>query len=62
MTKLPDSVKIGWKDVKIEQVKTSFLKNNSDYWGQYVARESKIEIQEAVLSKTAMKKSKSLIP
>ena len=46
MTKLPESIKIGWKDVKIVRVKTSFLKNNSDYWGQYVARESKIEIQE----------------
>lgn len=43
---LPNSIKIGWKDVKIERVKTSFIKNNSDYWGQYVARENKIEIQE----------------
>ena len=46
MSKLPDKIKIGWKDVKIEKVKTSFIKNNSDYWGQYIARESKIEIQE----------------
>ena len=30
---LPNSIKIGWKDVKIERVKTSFIKNNSDYWG-----------------------------
>ena len=43
---LPATIKIGWKDVKLERVKTSFIKNNSDYWGQYVARENKIEIQE----------------
>lgn len=44
--KLPDKIKIGWKDIDLETVKVSFVKNNSDYWGQYIARQNKIEIQE----------------
>ena len=44
--KLPDQIKIGWKDVDLQSVKVSFVKNNSDYWGQYIARQNKIEIQE----------------
>lgn len=44
--KLPDKIKIGWKDVDLEKIKVSFAKNNSDYWGQYIARQNKIEIQE----------------
>jgi len=44
--KLPDQIKIGWKDVDLQSVKFSFFKNNSDYWGQYIARQNKIEIQE----------------
>ena len=44
--KLPDNIKIGWKDIDIEKTKVSFVKNNSDYWGQYIARQNKIEIQD----------------
>ena len=44
--KLPDKIKIGWKDVDLTKVKVSFVKNNSDYWGQYICRQNKIEIQE----------------
>ena len=44
--KIPSQIKIGWKDVDIETVKVSFVKNNSDYWGQYLVRQNKIEIQE----------------
>lgn len=44
--KLPEQIKIGWKDVDLQRVKVSFVKNNSDYWGQYIARQNKIEIQE----------------
>ena len=46
MMKIPNQIKIGWKDVDIETVKVSFVKNNSDYWGQYLVRQNKIEIQE----------------
>ena len=44
--KLPEQIKIGWKDVDLQRVKVSFVKNNSDYWGQYIARQNKIEIQD----------------
>lgn len=48
MNKKPDSIKIGWKDVQIEYVNPGFFKNNTDYWGQYLARKSVIEIQEEI--------------
>ena len=44
--KLPDKIKIGWKDVDITKVKVSFVKNNSDYWGQYICRQNKILIKK----------------
>lgn len=46
MSKIPNKVKVGWKDVDIEIVKSSFIKETADYWGQYNNRTNKIEIQE----------------
>ena len=44
----PNSVKIGWKDVKIEYVDPSFFKNNVDCYGQYISRTGTIEIQKEI--------------
>mgnify|MGYP001159485563 FL=1 len=41
-----DTIKVGWKDIVLEPTKVSFKKDNSDYWGQYLSRENKIEVQE----------------
>ena len=41
-----DFVKVGWKNIMLEPTKASFKKDNSDYWGQFTARENKIEVQE----------------
>ena len=41
-----DKIKVGYADIKIERVLASFTKNNADCWGQYLSRESKIEIQK----------------
>tara|TARA_Y100001970_G_scaffold294371_1_gene451988 strand:+ start:4208 stop:4600 length:393 start_codon:yes stop_codon:yes gene_type:complete len=41
-----DFVKVGWKNIALEPTKASFKKDNSDYWGQFTARENKIEVQE----------------
>jgi Zn-dependent peptidase ImmA (M78 family) len=46
MSKIPSKIKIGWKDVDIDIIKTSFIKETTDYWGQYNNRTNKIEIQE----------------
>ena len=46
MSKIPNKVKVGWKNVDIEIVKSSFIKETADYWGQYNNRTNKIEIQE----------------
>jgi hypothetical protein len=41
-------VKVGFADILIERVAPSFKKNNTDYFGQYLSRESKIEIQKEI--------------
>lgn len=41
-----DFVKVGWKNITLEPTKASFKKDNADYWGQFTARENKIEVQE----------------
>jgi hypothetical protein len=38
-------VKIGFADIKIERVDASFSKSNTDWWGEYLSRQNKIEIQ-----------------
>mgnify|MGYP003137272492 FL=1 len=43
-----DTIKIGFADIKIERVAPSFRKSNTDYFGQYLSRENKIEIQKEV--------------
>lgn len=45
MSKLPNKIKVGWKEVDLEIVKASFIKETADYWGQYNNRTNKIEIQ-----------------
>lgn len=39
--KLPEQIKIGWKDVDLQRVKVSFVKNNSDYWGNTLLAKTK---------------------
>lgn len=46
MTNKPTSIKVGWKDIRIEYVDPTFKKNNADFWGQFVARKGLIEIQK----------------
>tara|TARA_R110000744_G_scaffold152183_1_gene266034 strand:+ start:231 stop:608 length:378 start_codon:yes stop_codon:yes gene_type:complete len=41
-------VKIGFADITIERTEPSFKKSNTDCFGQYLARENKIEIQKEV--------------
>tara|TARA_R110000803_G_scaffold48362_2_gene100491 strand:+ start:220 stop:591 length:372 start_codon:yes stop_codon:yes gene_type:complete len=41
-------VKVGFADIVIERTNPSFKKNNTDYFGQYLSRESKIEIQKEI--------------
>jgi len=48
MENKPSEIKIGWKDIKIEYVDPSFFQNNSDYWGQFLTRKGKIEIQKEI--------------
>lgn len=48
ISKQLDKVKIGFADIKIERVDPSFRKSNTDCWGQYIARENKIEIQKEI--------------
>ena len=42
---IPETVKVGWNNVKFSFVDTSFIKE-SDCFGQYLSRECKIEIQK----------------
>ena len=45
MSEKPTTIKVGWKDLKIEYVDPTFKKYNADYWGQFVARKGLIEVQ-----------------
>lgn len=45
MTNKPSTIKVGWKDIRIEYVDPTFKKYNADYWGQFIARKGLIEIQ-----------------
>ena len=42
---IPETVKVGWNNVKFSFVDPSFIKE-SDCFGQYLSRECKIEIQK----------------
>ena len=33
MNQKPTSIKVGWKDIRIEYVDPTFKKYNADYWG-----------------------------
>ena len=43
---LPSKVKVGWNDVYIKSVEPSFIKDNTDCYGQYLNRENKIELMK----------------
>ncbi|HBY86925.1 MAG TPA: hypothetical protein DEO86_13745 [Colwellia sp.] len=45
---LPQKVKIGWRDVALVPVDASFMKDNTDCYGEFLSRESAINIQKEV--------------
>ena len=45
---LPKKVKIGWRDISLVPVDASFLKDNTDCYGEFLSRESAINIQKEV--------------
>ena len=43
---LPETVKVGWNTIRFNFVDPSFIKDNSDCFGEYVSRECRIDIQK----------------
>ena len=43
---LPKTVKVGWNTINFNLVDPSFLKDNTDCFGQYISRECRIDIQK----------------
>ena len=43
---LPETVKGGWNTIRFNFVDPSFIKDNSDCFGEYVSRECRIDIQK----------------
>ena len=48
VAKLPRKVKIGWIDISLVPVDASFMKDNTDCYGEFISRESKINVQKEV--------------
>lgn len=46
MDSKPTMIKVGWKDIRIEYIDSTFKKNNADFWGQFISRKGLIEIQK----------------
>jgi hypothetical protein len=38
MDSKPTMIKVGWKDIRIEYIDSTFKKNNADFWGQFISR------------------------
>ncbi|MBF46097.1 MAG: hypothetical protein CMD38_07520 [Flavobacteriales bacterium] len=48
-TQIPKTIKITYADISIDFVDASFIKQNTDCYGQYIQRDNKIEIQKELL-------------
>jgi|TARA_B110000858_G_C17595602_1_gene377667 hypothetical protein len=48
-TQIPKKIKITYADVSLDFVDASFIKSNTDCYGQYTQRENKIELQKELL-------------
>lgn len=45
-TQIPKKIKITYANVSLDFVDASFIKSNTDCYGQYTQRENKIELQK----------------
>ena len=48
-TQIPKKIKVSYTNISIDFVDASFLKQNTDCYGQYTQRENKIELQKELL-------------
>jgi len=48
-TQIPNKIKITYANLSLDFVDASFIKSNTDCYGQYIQRENKIELQKELL-------------